>query len=164
MFIKTSKFINILPLIDKVYHTCKTCKQYKKPSHRLVVGLTHYSPVLLFNNPWKHQKTFRFSDVFRGKRKATPGCNGLSKASDFKNTVAMDLHQLGSILWYFHIIEKFTRFSNAVIVYTKSSKIIAEKFLQMWISIFWPPNQIFSNNEGEFVWQSYVDLCENFNY
>ena len=48
----------------------------------------------------------------------------------------MDLHQLGSILWYFHIIEKFTRFSNAIIVYTKSSKIIAEKFLQMWISIF----------------------------
>ena len=39
--------------------------------------LTHYSPVLLFNTPWKHQKTFRFSDVFRGYRKVTPGCNGL---------------------------------------------------------------------------------------
>ena len=40
--------------------------------------LTHYSPVLLFYTPWKHQKTFRFSDVFRGYRKATPGCNGLN--------------------------------------------------------------------------------------
>ena len=35
--------------------------------------------MLLFYTPWKHQKTFRFSDVFRGYRKATPGCNGLSE-------------------------------------------------------------------------------------
>ena len=33
--------------------------------------------MLLFYTPWKHQKTFSFSDVFRGYRKATPGCNGL---------------------------------------------------------------------------------------
>ena len=33
--------------------------------------------MLLFYTPWKHQKTFRFSDVFRGYRKATPGCNRL---------------------------------------------------------------------------------------
>ena len=39
--------------------------------------LTHYSQVLLFDTPWKHQKNFRFSDVFRGYRKATPGCNRL---------------------------------------------------------------------------------------
>ena len=39
--------------------------------------LTHYSPVLVFYTPWKHQKIFRFSDIFRGYRKATPGCNGL---------------------------------------------------------------------------------------
>ena len=43
--------------------------------------LTHYSPVLLFFTPWIHQKTFRFSDVFRGYRKATPGCNGLIRTS-----------------------------------------------------------------------------------
>ena len=30
--------------------------------------LTHYSPVLLFYNPWKHHKTYRFSDIFRGYR------------------------------------------------------------------------------------------------
>ena len=39
--------------------------------------LTHYSSVLLFYTPWKHQKIFRFSNVFRGYRKPTPGCNGL---------------------------------------------------------------------------------------
>ena len=42
-------------------------------------SLTHYSPVLLFYTPWKHQKTFKFSDVFRGYRIATPGCNRLRR-------------------------------------------------------------------------------------
>ena len=41
------------------------------------LDLTHYRPVLLFYIPWKHQKTFRFSDVFKRYRKAKPGCNGL---------------------------------------------------------------------------------------
>ena len=103
----------ILPLIDKVYDTCKTCKQYKKPFHRPVVGL--------------------------------------SKASDFNHTAAMDLHQLRSSLWYFHFIDEFTRFSNAVIVHTKSSKITAKAFLQMWICIFGQPEQIFSDNGGKVV-------------
>ena len=40
------------------------------------IYLTHYSPVLLSYAPWKHQKTFRLSDVSRGYRKATLGCNG----------------------------------------------------------------------------------------
>ena len=40
--------------------------------------LTDYSLVLFFYTPWKHQKNFRFSDVFRGYRKTTPGCNGLN--------------------------------------------------------------------------------------
>ena len=43
------------------------------------IKVTHYSPLLLFYTPWKHWKTFRFSDVFRWYRKATPGCNGLIK-------------------------------------------------------------------------------------
>ena len=43
--------------------------------------ITHYSLVLLFYIPWKHQKKFRFSDVFRRYRKATPGCNGLRSGS-----------------------------------------------------------------------------------
>ena len=54
--------------------------------------LNHYSLVLLFYTPWKHQKPFRFSvfrrtekqkpfrfsGVFRGYRKATLNCDGLT--------------------------------------------------------------------------------------
>ena len=40
--------------------------------------LTHYISVLRFYTSWKHQKTFRFSDVFRDCRKATPSYYRLS--------------------------------------------------------------------------------------
>ena len=39
--------------------------------------------MLLSYTPWKHQKTFRFSDVFRGYRKVKPGCNGLNDVKEF---------------------------------------------------------------------------------
>ena len=38
--------------------------------------LTWYNPVLLFDTPWKHHKTFRFS-VFSGYIKVTKGCDEL---------------------------------------------------------------------------------------
>ena len=41
--------------------------------------------VLLLYTPWKHQKTFRFSDVFRGYRKAKPGCKGLNKSINLES-------------------------------------------------------------------------------
>ena len=48
--------------------------------------LTHCSPVLLIYTPWKHQKTFRFSDVFKGYRQAKPGCNGLKSVKNEKKS------------------------------------------------------------------------------
>ena len=50
-----------------------------KPLKIVVVSLllTQILPGVAFYTPWKHQKTWRFSDIFRGYRKATPGCNGL---------------------------------------------------------------------------------------
>ena len=35
-------------------------------------------PGVTYLYPWKHQETFRFSDVFRGCRSAKPGYNGLN--------------------------------------------------------------------------------------
>ena len=87
----------------------------------------------------------------------------LSRASNFNDTVAMVLHQLGGNLWHFHFIVKFSCFSSAIIVKTKSSKIITEKFLQNWISVSGPPSKIFSDNGGKFASQDFIDLCENFN-
>ena len=43
----------------------------------LVFRLTYYSPALFVYTPYKHQKSYSFSNVFRGYREATPGYNGL---------------------------------------------------------------------------------------
>ena len=71
---------------------------------------------------------------------------GLPRATTFNHTVAMDLHSLDKNIWYFQIIDKFTQFSNATIIKSKSSTIIIKNFLQNWISIFGSPSQVFSDN------------------
>ena len=43
----------------------------------ILYTLTHSFPMHPFSTPWKHQKTLRFSDVFRGQRKGALGTNGL---------------------------------------------------------------------------------------
>ena len=44
---------------------------------RLNTNLTHFQPMFHFYTPWKHHKTFRFPDVFRGYRIGTLVKNGL---------------------------------------------------------------------------------------
>ena len=61
-------------------------------------NLTHYRPVLLFYTPWKYQKTVRFFDVFRGYRKATLGCNGLSELINF---ISLEIFRKALFLWWF---------------------------------------------------------------
>ena len=60
---------------------------------------------------------------------------GLFKATYFNDAVAMDLHQLGPNLWYLHLSDEFSRFSNAVII-SKSTDIIMNMFLKYWINLF----------------------------
>ena len=75
-------------------HHVRSQKVIKMKSHKnelWKIKLTHYSPVLLFYTPWKHQKIFRFSDVFRGYRKAMPGCNGLI-SQFWNNFIIYDLN------------------------------------------------------------------------
>ena len=56
-------------------HSRKTKLTSQYNSILKLVILTHYSPVLFFYTPWKHQKIL-FS-ILRGYRKLKPGCNGL---------------------------------------------------------------------------------------
>ena len=83
----------------------------------LRLPLTHYISVLLFYTPWKHQKTFRFSDNFRGYRKVTPGCNRLI------TQWPVNLVTIG----------QFSRVNRAIcdssLSYVKPQKTLLQKFL-----------------------------------
>ena len=92
----------------------------------------HYSPVLLFYTPWKHQKTLKFSDVLRGYIKATPGCNGLKP---------IVVHWPFSINCYLKIwLWKTTNFIKAVILNIKIITVLIFLFakINIWeISLIW---------------------------
>ena len=54
---------------NRPWNTQYNENRYRSARAEYSIWLTHSSPVLLFYTPWKHQKTFRFSDVFRGIEK-----------------------------------------------------------------------------------------------
>ena len=49
---------------------------------------------------------------------------GLLEANYFNEMVTVDLHQLGPNSWYLHLIDELSRFSNDVIIKSKSTDII----------------------------------------
>jgi len=55
---------------------------------------------------------------------------GFPLASDFNETVAVDLHELDHSTYYLHIMDEFTRFSAGAIVCSKQSSVFVQKFLQ----------------------------------
>ena len=97
------------------------------------------------------------------KRPSPKPAVGLPLATEFNETVTMDLHELGPNLWYLHIIDEFTRFSAGCIVRSKQSSIIANKFIRHWIAIHGSCKKIYTDNGGEFNNAELRDMAENFN-
>ena len=61
---------------------------------------------------------------------------GLPRATDFNQSVAMYVHYNDKNLWYFHIIDESSHYSNAVIIRSKHPNIIIKNFLQKTGSAF----------------------------
>ena len=60
-----------------------------------------------------------------------------------------------------HMVDEFTRYSAAAIILTKM--ITAKTFMKHWIAIFGAPKTVFLDNGREFIRQSFVEMCEQFN-
>lgn len=84
-------------------------------------------------------------------------------ATKFNHMVAMDLHEIQSNVWYLHIIDLFTRYSAAVVIFSKRSDIIVKQFIQIWISVHGPPKFVLTDNGREFDNKEFHDMAENFN-
>ena len=89
---------------------------------------------------------------------------GLPLASDFNETVAMDLHELGQNVWYLHLIDEFTCLSAASIIHMKAPLAVMREFLRCWVSIYGTPKKIYGDNGGEFNNADFRDLTENFGF
>ena len=64
---------------------------------------------------------------------------GLPSASDYNETVAMELHEWGQNVWYLHLIDEFTCLSAASIAYTNTPPVTMREFFQCWVSIYGTP-------------------------
>ena len=87
---------------------------------------------------------------------------GLPLAHKFNDVVAMDLHQLSfkEKLWFLHIIDEFSRLSDAVINNSKSSENIISSLVKYWILRFGPPRGIHVDNGREFKNGELRNLCQ----
>ena len=64
---------------------------------------------------------------------------GMPFAEDYNHTVAVVLHELDRNVWYFHMIDEYTRFSAVVIIRSKQASVIVDSFMKHWIAIHGPP-------------------------
>ena len=90
------------------------------------------------------ENVVQFCDTcIRFKRAPLRPAIGLSKARNSNETISLDLHEINSELYYFHMIGEFTRYSNAVVIKKKSSN--SKAFIKNWLSIFGAPKRLFSD-------------------
>ncbi|CAC5404047.1 unnamed protein product [Mytilus coruscus] len=87
-----------------------------------------------------------------------------SHANDFNQIVAMDLHEIDHNFYYLHIIDLFSILSAAAIIRRKDSKVIVDKFMQIWVGVYGAPEVgVYTDNGGEFNSQIFRDMAENLN-
>ena len=96
------------------------------------------------------------------KRKPLPKV-GMPMGRKFNETVAMDLKEYSPNVWFLHLVDHGTRFSNSCIIKTKKKEEIVKRIFEIWIRIFGSPKKILVDNGGEFANQEFITFCENFN-
>lgn len=86
-------------------------------------------------------------------------------AKDFNDTVAMDLkvYDKNKGIYLQHQIDHRTRFSTVKVIRSKDKEEVVSSVFTHWINIFGPPKKFMTDNGGEYVNSSFMDLCEKLN-
>ena len=74
-------------------------------------------------------------------------------ANDFNEALALDLKFItinNKTFIILHMIDMFTRYSQATVIPSKAKEVIVNDILKNWVSIFGTPQGIMSDNGGEF--------------
>jgi len=84
----------------------------------------------------------------------------LPPGKHFNDRVAMDLKQLSTGEIILHVIDTVTRYTAATQVKNKTAEEIITKIFRSWIAIFGRPAEFLTDNGGEFVNQSFNEMCQ----
>ena len=83
----------------------------------------------------------------------------IPKGNQFNDLLAMDLKKLNCDKWIVHFIDTVTRYSSAAAIESKDAEEILTKLFERWIAVFGRPRKIISDNGGEFVNESFTEMC-----
>ena len=86
---------------------------------------------------------------------------GLAMATNFQETVAMDLKFChGKIL--LHLIDQCTRLSASCTIPDKNPDTVIKAIFKIWISVYGSAEKFLTDNGGEFANSDFIELCESF--
>ena len=141
----------------------KLHKQFAHPPPEKLIKLIENSGV---NDPLVSNAIKDISsqcDVCRRfKKRPLKPAVGFPLASQFNQTVALDLKQFGD-KYMLHMIDHLSRYSSACIIDNKRKETIVDGIMKYWVRIFGSPNKFLSDNGGEFINKEFTDLAEKFN-
>ena len=87
---------------------------------------------------------------------------GFPMATKFNECVAMDLKFYdGKII--LHMIDHVSKLSAAARVSSKEPRIIIKSIFKNWVSVYGAPIKFLSDNGGEFMNASFIEMCEQMN-
>ena len=81
----------------------------------------------------------------------------------FLEVVAMDLKHWRDNIWILHLIDSFSRYSSGCIVRNKKPETIVNGIFESWVRFVGVPKKFLTDNGGEFVNDSFMDMADNLN-
>ena len=84
-------------------------------------------------------------------------------ASEFNQTVAMDLITIEQGVWILHLIDLFSRYSAACVRRSKKQDVMIDAIMKIWISYFGQSKRYLADNGGEFSNDEYKEMCDMLN-
>ena len=90
---------------------------------------------------------------------------GVPLATTFNECLSMDLKSFmykGKQITLLNMIDQATRYCSSDVVTSKEKEYIIDKILETWIRPLGRPQKIFSDNGGEFINSSMIDLAQQF--
>lgn len=88
---------------------------------------------------------------------------GLPTAHVFNEVVAMDLKVFKQGLYFLHLIDHASRYSQGVVIRNKRKETVVQGLVTHWVQLFGAPGKFLSDNGGEFFNEEFVELAEKFN-
>ena len=141
----------------------KLHKQFAHPPPEKLIKLVENSGVNDSNVSSAIKEVSSQCDVCRRfKRRPLKPAVGFPLATQFNETVALDLKQFGN-KYMLHMVDHLSRYGAACIINNKRKETVVKGILDYWVRIFGSPGKFLSDNGGEFINKEFTDLAEKFN-